>query len=413
MPHSRSHPSPSRIIAVNIGVLVCVAAIVVIVSDLLPVIPALVYPLVFTIVTAVLLALAVAASRRGALAASHIWAGWAGFLIVLLVLAWSNLFGWGGALSTTLLVAIVLNTVVAGAFRSGVHLAVVQLGSLIWAAIAFLYGIPPLPLIVLAAIGLWWLGAVGYSASVVIATALILPVGATLLVHPLTHDALAVDGGDIATLAGMVALASLLGSIITRRVPDPRIWGVMRPTIVIVLIAQAALGSIPAVAEIFRPEDPWPGLLTGLCALSIAAAVLVFRRHRAGAWAVIGYGGLLWASVAAQVLLPAPIPALLTPAVLFVLLSRMMWRTAPFSRKTAHLALAMALDDVALVLLAAPTPGGAAVMLAVCGLTIIALVLRMQPVPPRGRTEAVPDLPEDDRPPRDGTPIAVDEAVTR
>ncbi|PRB20488.1 MULTISPECIES: hypothetical protein, partial [unclassified Microbacterium] len=74
MPHSRSHPSPSRIIAVNIGVLVCGAAIVVIVSDLLPVIPALVYPLVFTIVTAVLLALAVAASRRGALAASRIWA---------------------------------------------------------------------------------------------------------------------------------------------------------------------------------------------------------------------------------------------------------------------------------------------------------------------------------------------------
>ena len=389
MPTTPLSPLRSRITRTTIGVLPLVGAVVVVVYHALPAIPAPVYPIVFTCVAALLTALGLRARRRGQAEAARAWAAWAGFLSALLALAWSNLLGWGGALSTTLLVVLILNTVLAALFRSGTHLAVVVLGSLVLAALAFLYGIPPIPVLVFVGIGLWWIGAIGFSAPLVVSVTIALPIGAALLVHPLTHSALAIDGGDVATLAGLIAVASLLGSVITRAVPDPRIWAVQRATIVVALVAQALLGSFPAVAEVFRPETPLPGLLVGLCGLLAATGALVVFPHRAGARVVLGYAALLWASVAASVFLPAPFPALLVPCVLLLVCLRSAWRADPRSRSSVMATIGAVALGALVALLAETGPLGSAGILAATGAAVLVVTMRPRPVPPCGPSDAV------------------------
>lgn len=377
-----------RLASVNAGALLLVTALVVCIAAALPSIPAAAFPVVLSVALALLLWCAASAAQRSAATTARVWAGWAGVVSLLGVLAWSNLLGWGGALSTTLLVALALNTVIAALFRSAVHLAVVQLGAILWAAIAFLYGIPAVPLAVFGIIGLWWIGTIGASRCLIATTTIVLPISGALLIHPLTHSGLTIDGADLATLVGCATACSLLGAAVSRNTPDPRVWRTMRTTIVTVFIVQSLLGSVPAVARLFAPMDPLPGLLIGLCLILCTASFAALRPVRHGTVRVLAFAGLAWIVIAAGAVLPDWLAALVAPTVLIVVLWRISLRVGADTRTGMVAVFGAAGLGVWTAILVGAEFGAfpAAGALAFVAVVIVAVTMHPSPVPPRGTT---------------------------
>ncbi|MBO3130522.1 hypothetical protein [Dermatophilus congolensis] len=377
----------ARLLGINIGVLLLVAAIVLIVAQLLPALPAPIYPIVFTIVAAILITTGIRNARRGNTEIAHTLGGWAGILTLLLTLTWSSLLGWGGALTSTLLIAITLNLAIAATLRSPIHLAITILTALPWAAIAHLYEIPPIPALILSAIGLFWLTNIQYSHILAITTTLTLPVSLTLLLHPWTHDTIAIDGADIATMAGLILLCSTLAGLTTKKTPDERLWPTTRTTILTALIIQTLAGAIPAISGHLTPTHPWPGLLLGAACALAACALAVHHGTRTGWWTLTAHAALLWGSVLTTLTTPTPWTTLIIAMAYGTLLIRITRHAGADTRTGITALAALAALATATTLITQPAPYTAALILTLIGALIITTALSRGPVPPTGRTD--------------------------
>lgn len=295
--------STSRHLAVTtVAAAIAVSAVVLLVGEALPLLAGWVIPTVLAAATAALVVRGRLLASRGQVESARALAGWAGVASAFALSAGSTLAGIGGGLLVALVAIVAVNAVLALWFRSPVHFAATQWLAFVWSAIAHVYGVFPLAGVVAALAGVWWTSAVGLSRTVVVSTTILIPLTAALAVHPLTHDGPAVDGADVATLAGLTALAVLIGA---RRVDRPtyeRLWPLMRLTASVVLVAQIALGGIPAVAGLLEPRSPWPGLLLGVACLCAAIVVALLSDVRPRTHRVLEYCGLLIATVAAAVL---------------------------------------------------------------------------------------------------------------
>lgn len=324
----------ARLSVVTLSTLIALIAVVLVVREALPLIAGWVFPAVLGVVTVALVVWARRLSRAARLPGARAIAGWAGVTSTFAISVASNLAGFGGGLLVALVIVLVVNALLALWFRSPIHFAVVQWLAFVWAVLAHVYGVFPLAGVVAALGGLWWIGTLGHSRVVVVSTTLTLPLSLALALHPLTHSGVAVDGGDVATVAGLTALYLLIGARVGPGPVDERTWPVMRLTVVVVLVAQIVAGGVPAIAAVLAPERPWPGLLAGLALILLASAVAILSRVRGGTLRALEYSGLLWAVVAVTVLLGplagslAAALALIVPAGVDLLLGRVAGRTA-------------------------------------------------------------------------------------
>ncbi|ARC58457.1 hypothetical protein AS850_15325 [Frondihabitans sp. 762G35] len=290
-----------RLLVITLATLVGLAGVVVLVQAALPLIAGWVFPAVLAAATAVLLVRGRMLAAAASPASARLLAGWAGVTSTLALSTGASLASLGGGLVVLLIGVIVVNAGLALWFGSPLHFAAVQWLGLGWAVLAHLAGVAPVAGLVLALAGLWWTGRVGFSRVVVVSTTVLLPVTAALLVHPLTHSGVAVDGADVATVAGFTALALLLAGRVTDVAAPPRLWPTVRTTASVASLAMIVLGGVPAVAVALTPASPWPGLLVGASAVCAAVAVAALSRLRSGAVRALEHAGLLWAVVAVTV----------------------------------------------------------------------------------------------------------------
>ncbi|ROR82823.1 hypothetical protein SAMN06295974_2921 [Plantibacter flavus] len=327
--HATGDSGTDRLAASTVGVLTLAVGIVLFVAQILPFVDGWVYPVVIGAVTIALLVFGRRAAARARTATARLWAGWAGLTASVVVFAAINLVGLGGALVSILLVVIVVNALIALWFRSGVHAAIVQWLGFGWAVVAYLYGVGPWAAIVLALAGLWWVGRIGMSRAVVASTTLLIPLTLALALHPVTHDGLAIDGGDIATAAGLTALALLIGAVIGRREQYASFWPTMRVTAIVFLVLQILLAGTPAVAAVFEPVDPLPSLLGALAAWFVAALVATAVPTRPGIASALTYPAVLWAVIASSVWFGGPWPTIIAAVALAVPLGCRLLAGAP------------------------------------------------------------------------------------
>ncbi len=293
-------PERQRTAALTASTVVLALGVVLGVAELLPVLPGWVLPAALTALTALFLAGGRRAAAVGSTSVARAWAGWAGLTVSLAVTGLVSLAGYGGALVAVLLVVLAANAVIALWFRSPVHLVVVQALSVAWGAVALVYGTRPWAVLIAGLAGSWWVRQVGVARSVVVATTIVVPVGVTLLVHPLTHPGTAIDAADVAVLTGATAVAVTVAAVIRGHRPVSTVWSTTRRTVVVVLVLQVLAGAVPAVATALAPMSrPWPSLLLATAAVAVCAAVAALRPVRTGTTRVLLLAALQLAEVAA------------------------------------------------------------------------------------------------------------------
>lgn len=276
-----------RLSVITLGTLAVAVGVVLAISVALPIIPAWGLPTVLVVLTVEFLVIGRRAAGAGATFAARAWAGWAGVTAAFAVLGGGNLLGFGGALTATLLVVIAVNAAIALWFRSGVQFAIVQVLGLGWGVLAHVYSIPPWAAVVVAVAGLWWLGAVRMNRAVAVVTTLAIPLSIALLLHPLTHSGAAIDGADVAVVAGVTALVVLIPGMVTRRSAPATLWPLICRTALVATLIQIVAGGIPAVGALLTPALPWPGVLAGAAGVLAAVAVWSARPIRAGSLRVV------------------------------------------------------------------------------------------------------------------------------
>lgn len=360
-----------RTIAVTVAIVTAVSGVVVFLRSILPEVPGPFLPGLFSVLAAGLLVVGRRLVRSARVGGARVAAAWAGIAAALAVLGGANAMGLGGGLVAILLAVLLVNTGIALWFRSGLHFAATQWVGFAWSIVAFVYGVVPLPAVVLAVAGLWWIGAVGFSLPVVVSTTLLLPLTVALSLHPVTHSSPAIDAADVATVAGLTAAALLLGARTTRAQVYPAVWPAMRRTAVIALAAQTLIAGTPPFASALAPADPWPGLWWGAAVLLAAVAVASLSTLRPGGWAALGWAAILWLTIAVDLVAGVRWGCLLAFAVLVVsLLSSVARQGGLTSSSLLRLTGAAALCALGLVLLAPPASIASIVLLATAALML-------------------------------------------
>lgn len=361
-----------RTVAISLAIVMGVSGVVVFVRSILPVIPGPLLPFLFALVAAALVVVGRRLVRSARVCGARLAAAWAGVAAGLAILGGANAVGLGGGLVVILLIVVFVNTLIALWFRSGLHFAAAQWLGFTWSIIAFVYGVIPLPGVVVAAAGLWWVGAVGFSRAVVVSTTLLLPLTLALSLHPLTHSGLAIDAADISLVAGLTAGAVLLTARVTSSQVYPGVWPAVRYTGVVALSVQTFVAGIPPLAAALAPADPWPGLWWGGALLLGALAVACLSTLRPGSWAVLGWAGLLWATIAVAVAAgPVAASTLALGTLVAVLLITVARQSSMSLGAVLRLAGAAALSSIGLVLLGPPASLAAVVLLAVAAAMIV------------------------------------------
>ena len=385
-------PRPPLSVA-TVGAATLVAGVLALVSTRLPLVPPWAWPVALLAATVVLLIVGRRRASCGLAESARAWAGWAGLASAVAVVAVGTLTGFSGALLPVLTAALAVNAGIALWFRSPIHLVVLQAAALVAGLLAHID--QQLPLLPLAAAlpGLWWTRAVGHSRAVTAATTVLLPVSATLLVHPLTHVSLAIDGADVVTLAGFTALASLIGARVGRHEAPARLWPTMHATIVAVLSGQLVAAGVPAVGRLLSPSGPapqaleiggvapgllLPGVLLGWTALAAAASLALLAPLRRGAASCLA----LCAALAV-----APVVSLVSPLAAALLASGVLGALLVSSRAHGR---GRALRSLALVALAAVTLAEVGASTDVVGGVLLTVGVLVLVVGAGGRTAAAP-----------------------